>query len=51
MKEVLSLVIEKSQSAFLRDKGMLDSVLMTNKVVEEELEERNLLQGGLREGI
>lgn len=35
MKEVLSLVIDESYSAFLRDRGMLDSVLMENEVVEE----------------
>ena len=35
MKDVLSLVIDESQSAFLKDRGMLDSVLMANEVVEE----------------
>ena len=35
MKEVLSLVIDEDQSAFLRNRGMLDSVLIANEVVEE----------------
>jgi len=35
MKEVLSLVINENQYAFLKNKGMLDSVLMANEVVEE----------------
>ncbi|XP_068471476.1 uncharacterized protein [Phaseolus vulgaris] len=35
MKEVLSLVIDENQYAFLKNKGMLDSVLMANEVVEE----------------
>ena len=35
MKEVLSLVIDENQYAFLSNKGMLDSVLMANEVVEE----------------
>ncbi|XP_068492263.1 uncharacterized protein [Phaseolus vulgaris] len=35
VEDVLSLVIDESQSAFLKDRGMLDSVLMANEVVEE----------------
>jgi len=35
MKDVLHLVIDENQSAFLRNRGMLDSVLMANEVVEE----------------
>jgi len=29
------MVIDDSQSAFLKDRGMLNSVLVTNEVVEE----------------
>jgi len=35
MKEVLALVIDEHQSAFLRNRGLLDSVLIANEVVEE----------------
>jgi len=35
VKEVLPLVIDASQSAFLKGRVMLDSVLVTNEVVEE----------------
>ena len=35
MKEVLSLVIDEHQSVLLRNRGMLDSVLIANEVVEE----------------
>jgi len=33
MKDVLSLVIHEDQSAFLRNKSMLDSVFIANEVV------------------
>ena len=35
MKGVLPLVIDENQSSFLKNRGMLDSVLMANEVVEE----------------
>jgi len=35
IKEVLPLVIDENQSAFLKDRRMLDSVLMANEVVEK----------------
>jgi len=35
IKEVLALVIDEHQSAFLRNRGLLDSVLIANDVVEE----------------
>jgi len=35
IKNVLPSVIDESQSTFLKDKGMLDSVLVANEVVEE----------------
>ena len=35
IKNVLSSVINESQLAFLKDRGMLDSVLMANEVVED----------------
>jgi len=35
IKDVLPLVIDENLSAFLKNKGMLDSVLMANEVVEE----------------
>jgi len=35
MKEVLALVIDEHQYVFLRNKGLLDSVLIANEVVEE----------------
>ena len=35
IKCVLPFVIDESQSAFLKDKGMLDNVVMTNEVVED----------------
>jgi len=40
MKDVLSLVIDESQSAFLKDRGRLDSVLLENEVVEEVTRKR-----------
>jgi len=35
IKKVLPSVIDENQSAFLKDKGLLDSVLVANEVVEE----------------
>jgi len=35
IKEVMHLVINDVQSAFLEDRGMLDSVMMANEVIEE----------------
>ena len=35
MKKVMSMVIDDNQSAFLSDKGLLDSVVMANEVLEE----------------
>jgi len=35
IRNVISKVIDTSQSAFLKDRGMLDSVLVANEVVEE----------------
>lgn len=35
IKSLLPTVIDKSQSIFLKDRGMLDSVLVTNEVVRE----------------
>jgi len=35
IKKVLPLVIDECQSAFLKDRGMLDSVLMANEIVED----------------
>jgi len=35
IKEVMHLVIDDVQSAFLEDRGMLDSVMMANEVIEE----------------
>jgi len=35
IKKVLSSIIDDSQSTFLKDRGILDSVLMANKVVED----------------
>ena len=35
MKVVMHLVIDNVQSAFMEDRGMLDSVLMANEVIEE----------------
>jgi len=35
MKEVMSAVIDGCQSAFLSNKGLLDSVIMANEVLEE----------------
>jgi len=40
IKKMLSSVIDESQSTFLKDRGILDSVLMVNEVVE------NLRRGG-----
>lgn len=35
MKKVLPSVIDDCQSAFLNDRGLLDSVLVVNEVIEE----------------
>jgi len=35
IKKLLSSIIDDSQSTFLKDKGILDSVLMANEVVED----------------
>jgi len=35
MKKVLPSVIDECQSAFLKDRGLLDSVLVANEVIEE----------------
>jgi len=35
MKNVLSSVIDESQSAFIKNRGILESVLMANEVVED----------------
>jgi len=35
IKKVLPSVVDESQSAFLKDRGILDSLLMTNEVVED----------------
>jgi len=35
IKKVLASIIDDNQSVFLKDKGMLDSVLMANEVVED----------------
>jgi len=35
IKEVTPLVIDNVQSTFLRDRGMLESVIMDNKVIDE----------------
>jgi len=35
MKKVMSLVIDDCQSAFLSDRGLMDSVFMANEVIEE----------------
>jgi len=35
IKKVLSSVVDESQSTFLKDRGILDSVLMANEVVED----------------
>jgi len=35
MKDVLHLIIDENQSAFLRNRGMLDNVVVENEVVEE----------------
>jgi len=34
-KAVIPMVIDENQSAFLKDRGMLESVLMANEVIEE----------------
>ena len=35
IKKVLPLIIDESQSAFLKERGILDNVLMANEVVED----------------
>jgi len=35
IKDVLPLVIDENQLAFLKERGMLESVLMANEVIEE----------------
>jgi len=35
IKDVMPLVIDEVQSAFLKDRGMLESVMMANEVIEE----------------
>jgi len=35
MKKVLASVIDECQSAFLKDRGLLDSVLVPNEVIDE----------------
>jgi len=35
IKKVLSSLIDESQSTFLKGRGILDSVLLANKVVED----------------
>jgi len=35
IKKVLSFVTDESQSTFLKDRGILDNVLLANEVVEE----------------
>jgi len=43
---VINKVIDVRQSVFLEGKGLLDSVLVANEVLE-----LRVFQGGLREGI
>ncbi|KAK7334866.1 hypothetical protein VNO80_26632 [Phaseolus coccineus] len=40
IKDVLPMVVDESQSAFLKDRGLLDSVLVANEVVEEVRKKR-----------
>jgi len=35
MKSVLHRIIDSSQSAFLRDRGLLESIVLANEVVED----------------
>ena len=51
---MLPAVIDESQLAFLKGRWILDSVLMTNEVVEDlskKGEKQDLSKGGLRESI
>ena len=54
MKKVLLLVIDECQSAFLKDIGLLDSVVVANEVVEELRrcgKKGSMPKSGLRESV